>query len=695
MVEAIRRLPGAYFVGVLCFMAFLIGGYLPQDPPLPLESGALSSALAGTPEAAMVSHAIIACLALAGSMVLTLRRKVLTLPSPKVTLVVLLFGLVTVASVFVSRYRMTSLAAAVEWASYLAVFFLAISSVGRKEGPKVVLAAISIGGFVMALRGIGGVLTKIYANWRIFAGWVHPNVAAAALTLGAVVSLALIPLGMRWLGVVSCLSQSAAVFLTGSKGGTLGLLIGLTATALLALITREPLKTKGVFLGLALLSTLGGLFVGNQLQSVQSGRLKIEATTRIVAGSQTSEQSGGFRTLLWKTSLDLMKKYPLGTGIGTFKYHSAETGRTTQTQMAHSSPLQIGVETGWLGLGLALAVIGIWLVEVGRGLRSAIPVPVTRAALMGSVLAVLAHSVVDSNLQHFGLGFLFFVVLAIGVNSSVDGTTPEFSRAHIRWPVLGVSALTLVAMLIVAWNETALSKSASLLTSDREEVSQALSPLYALDHRAQILLALSASSADQALTALETASKVGPTLRGFRLQSQVYSSKNDHERAIQVLNAALQLDPNNLPTLERLLEEQAKVDTDFAIATAKRMVEIEENSTYFKVRAIPELVPLETVVARLFLVENGAPGRDHLPRAEALLMQFLSVTVPRGLPAIKANFPLPGMSVSELTRGIELSRKTIQLLEREGQPSGELKRATDQAEASIASAVSESQTSFQ
>lgn len=682
-------------MGVLCFMCFMIGGYLPQDPPLPLESSAFTAAFAGLPEAATLSHSLIGGLALTGCLALVARRKVLTLPAPRVTITVLLFGLVTVASVFLSKYRMISLAAAMEWASYLAVFFLSVSVLGRKEGPKTVLAAISIGGLMMALRGVLEFMTNVDPNWRIFAGWIHPNVAAAALTLGALASLTLIPTSLRWFGTGSALIQASAVFLTGSKGGTLGLLVGFVMCVLLALISKSSNdgKGKGVFVLLVIVSILGGLFLGTRFQAFQASNLNQVASNRLAQGGQSAEQSSGFRSLLWKTSVDLMKKYPVGTGVGTFKYHSAETGRTTQTQMAHSSPLQIGVETGWLGLGLALALILLWFVELGKGLRSNLPEPLLRAAVMGAVTAVMAHSIVDSNLQHFGIGFLLFVLLAIGINLSVDGTTPEFSRPQLRFTALAVSGLTLLGLVITAWNETSLSKATDQQRKNPSEATQSLSPFYALDHRAGILAALTAPSGDAALSALKSASESGPTLRGYRLMAQVYIAKGDNNAAISSLEQALTLDPNNLPTLSLLLQTQAKVDLDYARATAERMVQIEEKSTYFNVRAIPELVPLETVSARLFLAQNGGVPKEVLPPAAIILQRFLDTTVQRGLPALAAGYPLPGMAEADLMEGVNLANECVRLMDSAGLDSSMLSATAKKAAEDIATALEESRKS--
>jgi tetratricopeptide (TPR) repeat protein len=107
--------------------------------------------------------------------------------------------------------------------------------------------------------------------------------------------------------------------------------------------------------------------------------------------------------------------------------------------------------------------------------------------------------------------------------------------------------------------------------------------------------------------------------------------ERDFPRAEAMLNKALEQDPNNLLTLWRLLDSYMKEnDLENATEMAKRMARIEDTD-YFKVRSLPELVPVETFAARTFIASTTRDPQERVAQLEKAVegyQQYLHKTVP-------------------------------------------------------------------
>jgi hypothetical protein len=92
----------------------------------------------------------------------------------------------------------------------------------------------------------------------------------------------------------------------------------------------------------------------------------------------------------------------------------------------------------------------------------------------------------------------------------------------------------------------------------------------------------------------------------------------------------LELDPNNLPALLLLTQALSQEDPLQARAMAERLIAVED-TPYFKVRALPEIVPTETYSARLYL---GSVAKDPKQRELQLragvegFLRYAASTVP-------------------------------------------------------------------
>lgn len=95
------------------------------------------------------------------------------------------------------------------------------------------------------------------------------------------------------------------------------------------------------------------------------------------------------RQVMWSEALGMWRRAPVaGMGPGSFEQVSS-LARDPDTSTAHSSLLQVGAETGWIGVALlaTIVLVGFWLAARASG-----PAAVVAAA---SWTALWTHSLVD------------------------------------------------------------------------------------------------------------------------------------------------------------------------------------------------------------------------------------------------------------------------------------------------------------
>jgi tetratricopeptide (TPR) repeat protein len=410
---------------------------------------------------------------------------------------------------------------------------------------------------------------------------------------------------------------------------------------------------------------------------------------------ESGEQSTGFRTNLWKGAIKLISQNLLGTGIGTYRFESAKPGLTTQTHLTHNTYLQLGVEGGWLALLGFPALVVLWMLEVSRGsyraLRpknfiraaafvalvavalwkinvlgpnlttglalmgaagfwlyleafrgSANLVPrqnILRAAIIAAVICALVDNLFDSGLYSFGIGWVFFALLGLGLVEAADGVAPEFIPKLPRYLVIVGATMSALILFHAGVVETVRAR--ARFERDSNGSFGAESGALALAHIAtslapydgenwRLLASLEPSTMDHNF-ALRRAAELHPNTRNLRAYGIALMDERDFPRAEAMLNKALEQDPNNLLTLSRLLDSYMKEnDLENATEMAKRMARIEDTD-YFKVRSLPELVPVETFAARTLIASTTRDPQERLAQLEKAVdgyQQYLHKTVP-------------------------------------------------------------------
>lgn len=703
-------------LGLLTITAFLgpvIGGQVVTDA-MTMSSGygTWLAGLIGDPDAPLLSHTMIALPAMIALLVLLLRRRILQVPNNTLSATLILFFGVVIASIGASSFRGVSMGACLEWLGYCGVFYGAVAGVGRRHGPVVISWATFAGILLVALRGIReyGENRADNPSWRIFAGWSNPNAVAAIYLIGLFLGLGLAISRPRTESLIALLGTGFigfAIVLTGSKGAfVLAAPIGLAVFC--ALQARSPkrwvsvgsfllpilvalisgvLFLKGVgYVSIAVSSVISlGFLLASKEDEAKTKTMKILAPLalatllvgmlaltppkgqgadfvavhapygRVANSADTQEQSSTFRLRLWKGAMQLVRQNPIGSGIGTYRYYSSKPGLTTQTVFAHNSFLQLAAEASIIAPILLMGAFAGWAVLVLRGIKTAAS---NTSRLLGgmvaAVAALLIHNLVDSDLYYFGIGSTVFLLLGVGMLLAADAVAPEFVAKGLRWTSAAGVAAAGTCLAYFGYVDGLKGQARQEIMRRDSAAVQTVAGLQGLapwDGEVWTM-SVSTTTPDQRLAAAEKAVQLAPSTKALRSLARLQTQAGQTNLAIGTLSRALELDPNNLEALFLKMNILAQSgDVAEATNTAQRLVAVEDTD-YFKVRSIENIVPTQTYLARVFLAKmlpSDAQKIEQLKASVAGFRQYTDITVPALKVQLKAdpNSRLAGQGLPE------------------------------------------------
>lgn len=673
----------AWLVAVGLALAPWLGGQL-RVGPMPIEGGVGGwiGGLVG-PELPTSAHMVLGLCFVMAMAITLLSRKVV--PVPQAPLVSAAFFLVTAALLGVSQseFRWLSVISLTEWLLYVVAFAAVVATSGRKEGGKLYLSAFGVSVAFLALRGIleFGQMRAIDPTWRIFAGWIQPNALASMLVLGVFALLGLGPVTERLSRLLISLGLGLigmALFLTGSKGGLLALVVGLTVWAALVLVGKSSKQMLGA------LPVLIG--IGLALISMQTAKPNsVGGSSRVAQASGTQEQSAGYRQLLWRGALETLSSAPLGTGLGTYPYESARSGLTPQTVTTHQGFLQAGFEGGILFLIALVGFAAIWIARIFSGFRK---LENERRLMLSGVVAAIAafgaNNFVESGFQQFGSGLVCFALMGLGVQLAANAATPEYLPSVVRkW--VGLGALTLLSCLGLRLQiiEVGLA---------RLRYETGTGQIESVRARATFLRGFAPEDGDVRVSTLGLTqpptiqedvvvlAEIAPSTKNLRLAAKQF--EENFVRSREYLNRALYRDPHNGLTLLQKMTLELKHSPESASQTLDRILET-ENTPYFTVRALPEFIPTETAQARMTFVE-ARPG--DRPDELALLLaaverfdEYRRVTVPvvQSMLGSDSSAVVGGESKSSVARKMAIARDAAQKLADRYRSAGDAGRAEE------------------
>jgi O-antigen ligase len=222
---------------------------------------------------------------------------------------------------------------------------------------------------------------------------------------------------------------------------------------------RVRLRRLALFLGLV--CALGGVVLG----IVRVGNPVTWAGDRLdefnnAPSVQVTQGPERFRTVSsnhrwtwWKESARIFADHPLGgTGAATFALARRPLREDTEAPLApHNLALQALSETGVVGFTLLAALVGASAWAVRRALaRLLFADRVPTAALAASLVAFLAHSLIDIGWEYVAVSAPFFLVLGALLSAGRPATPLAAPRPALALAAAAV-VLTAVASLGSPW----------------------------------------------------------------------------------------------------------------------------------------------------------------------------------------------------------------------------------------------------
>ncbi|MBS1718489.1 MAG: O-antigen ligase family protein [Armatimonadetes bacterium] len=650
--------PSLIWISLALFLAVIAGGHLPIEPfPLEPGLGPLLGAIFTGNETPILSSALVSLLLMVGAVILVKRRQVTQIPAPTVSLPLMTLLAFLIISVLFSQIKTLALIGASQWAIYVSAFFLCVASAGRRRGPVLLLGSVFAACVLLGMLGIveyTGIKAKD-PTWRIFSTWLEPNALAGMLAIGFLLGCGLLEVVEQKLLIgAAMLPIGFALLLTQSKGGYLTLFFGLVMFGAFNLAWIRPAGRALKVTGRAALVALLVAGLGFALQKSQSRPQPVAITvsqpgfvlaqqpapstafSRVGGSGHTAEQSFTFRKNLWKTCIELLKIEPTGIGMLNFGQQSSVPGIVTSTLLAHQTWLQLAVEaTIFAPLALAMAVF-FWVPALNKARNSDnVELAALRSAVAATVLATCANGFIESNLYSFGIGLTFFALLGVGIQLSSDASSPEFTPKPLRGG--GLFGLGLATLALCYYGYVELQKDEFLYARSQRDVTSAnqiLGGLLSVASQDGDIHAYAASLApdpNQRVQEMQLAARYSPQGKYFRGLGSALASQEKYTESVLAYENALRLDPNNLLALRDLMKVQiASGDEERAQSTARRLVAVED-TTYFKTRSIPELVPTETLEARSYLL-GTASDAEKLKLLKEIVsgyQRYAELTVPQ------------------------------------------------------------------
>jgi O-antigen ligase len=342
-----------------------------------------------------------------------------------------------------SAYQHDTINGALLFCAYAILCFLAGQTLLRSAQARKLAVILAIYGCAVACLAL---LQGVSPNGKIYwlreprmGGWIYGPYVNHNHYAGLMEMLVPIPLVLslthmahkkeRLAAAAAAAIMAGTIFLSGSRGGMLALLVELMVLAVILVRQQKGMRlalATGAFLAIliALSVWLGGAELGHRIFSIST--------------EARSEISGGLRWSIDRDGMKMFLKRPVaGWGLGTFpviypQFRSFYTNFFVN--QAHNDYLQLLVETGLLGFGImawfvvalyhqAWKKIGNWTSDVSGA--------VSLACILGFT-GILVHSAVDFNLQ-IPANAAFFYVLC-NVAAAAPFAQPMRKRKPVKPP---------------------------------------------------------------------------------------------------------------------------------------------------------------------------------------------------------------------------------------------------------------------
>ena len=344
----------------------------------------------------------------------------------------LVFGGLVLAQLVLRRsaYMHETVNGALLYVAYGILCFLASQVIVRKEQLQRLAMLFSVYGTAVACFAL---VQGISSNGRLYwmrepsnGGWIYGPYVNHNHYAGLMEMLVPIPLVIalskltdqrqRAVAAAAGAIMAGTIFLSGSRGGMIALLVELTILGILLVRQKKGMRTA-VTVGLFSVIVVGVLvWVGGAELSQRIATMRSASHSDITNSMRMNLNRDGIRMFL--------KRPVLGWGLGTFPIAYPEF-RSFYTNFfvneAHDDYVQLLVEMGALGFATmlwfliaafrsCLGKLGNWSTDLNGSLAA--------ACLLG-ISGILVHSLVDFNLQIPANAALFYVLCALAASAKL------------------------------------------------------------------------------------------------------------------------------------------------------------------------------------------------------------------------------------------------------------------------------------
>jgi O-antigen ligase len=349
-------------------------------------------------------------------------------------------GLIAMQWVFgLTAYRYVTESEGLLYAAYGMIVFVVTQTLRRGSQARQVAIIATVYGATVALFAL---VQGAASNGRIYwlrttstGGWIYGpyvnhNHYAALMEMLVPIPLVFVLTSFasgnrKLLAGIAAALMASTIFLSGSRGGMISLVIEIAL--LFVAIQAKDKRPRTVWI--ALLTLAASVAVVYWLE----GRDFIQRLISIHSETQ-AEISGGTRFSIVRDGLHMFVRHPIsGWGLGTFpvvypQFRSFYTNFFIN--QAHNDYLQLLIETGLLGfLAAAWFLVRLYR-ETWKKIEdwtSNVNSAVALAALIACT-GIVAHSLVDFNLQIPANAALFYVLAAIAAAPNFQ--EPSHRRRH-------------------------------------------------------------------------------------------------------------------------------------------------------------------------------------------------------------------------------------------------------------------------
>ena len=339
---------------------------------------------------------------------------------------VVIFTVIVFCSIFTSVNKLASIYGFIAFCAYPIAYFVFSKNVNRENLSKILnlivlsFLVVVVIGALQAMIIIPHSFINLSANKKIFdlLGWD----ISISVWRGARIVSTLGNSNVLGAYLVFVLPVLAGIFL---QKPSLKKAIIFTLGVLLLFFTYSRSAWIGFFAGILAISIFSGKKLPVFLITLLlASSLFIPAVRhRLQSGLSPSPGSGySGRTAIWKTSLDIIRTYPiLGTGINTFYqvYPDFRKAPSEDFSHAHNMILQVGCEAGFLGMASFIVFIGLFLVLASKVCKKFALEKSTASdgwVIIGKISAAIgfiAQNSFDCFLSRGQIGVLFFSFVGI------------------------------------------------------------------------------------------------------------------------------------------------------------------------------------------------------------------------------------------------------------------------------------------